>query len=46
MANDENYVALGKTCGKVCQALDRGLEGTPLDALSQSVISAIRQLTT
>ena len=45
MVNDWDYVGLGRACSEVCQALDRGLEGTPLDALSQSVLSAIRQLT-
>ena len=45
MANNQDFVALGKICGEVCRALNRGLEGIPLDALSRSVISAIEQLT-
>ena len=45
MANDQDYVDLGRACGEICQALDRGLKGTRLDALSQSVLGAIGQLT-
>ena len=45
MANDLDYVDLGRACGEVCQALDRGLKGTQLDALSQSVLGAVEQLT-
>ena len=45
MANDLDYINLGQACGEVCQALDRGLKGTRLDALSQSVLGAIEQLT-
>ena len=45
MANDMDYVDLGRACGEVCQALDRGLKGTRLDTLSQSVLGAIEQLT-
>ena len=45
MADDVDYVDLGRACGEVCQALDRGLKGTQSDALSQSVLGAIEQLT-
>ena len=45
MDNDRDYVDLGRTCGEVCEVLDRGLKGIPLGALSESVISAIGQLT-
>ena len=45
MTDDQDYVDLGRTCGEVCEVLDRGLKGTPLGALSESVISAITQLT-
>ena len=45
VANKQDYVELGKSCGHVCQALDRGLNGRPPDELSQSVLEAIGQLT-
>ena len=46
MANDQDYVELGRACGDVCQALDRGLKGRQLDELTQSILTAIGQLTT
>ena len=46
MANDRDYVELGRACGEVCQALDRGLKGKRLDELTQSVLGAVGQLTT
>ena len=45
MANKQDYVELGKSCGRVCQALDRGLSGRRSDELSQSVLEAIEELT-
>jgi hypothetical protein len=45
MANKKDYVELGKSCGRVCQALDRGLDGRQLDELSRSVLEAIGELT-
>ena len=44
--NEQDYVELGMSCGDVCQALDRGLDGRELDDLSQSVLGAIGKLTT
>ena len=46
VANDQDYVDLGRACGEVCQALDRGVDGRRLDELSRSVLGAIGQLTT
>ena len=46
MTNDKDYVDLGRACGDVCQALDRGLKGRRLDGLSQSILDAIGDLTT
>ena len=45
MANKQDYVELGKSCGRVCQALDRGLNGRRSDELSESVLEAIEELT-
>ena len=45
MANKTDYVDLGLACAEVCQALDRGINGRPVDGLSQSVFEAIAQLT-
>ena len=45
-SNKQNYVELGKSCGRVCQALDRGLDGRRPDELTQSALEAIEQLTT
>ena len=44
MANKEDYVDLGESCARVCQALDRGLDGRKMDELSRSVLGAIEQL--
>ena len=46
MINKTDYVELGLACADVCRALDRGVSGRRLDALSQSVCEAIGQLTT
>ena len=46
MTNEQDYIELGISCGDICQALDRGLNGRRLDDLSQSVIGAIGKLTT
>ena len=46
MANKTDYVELGLACADVCKALDRGMDGKKLEALSQSVREAIGQLTT
>jgi hypothetical protein len=45
MANKQDYVELGKSCGRVCQALDRGLGWRRSDELSRSVLEAIGELT-
>ena len=45
MANKQDFVELGKSCGHVCQALDRGLNGKKTDELSPSLLEAIGQLT-
>ena len=46
MSNRTDYVELGLACAEVCEALNRGMDGKQLDDLSQSVRSAINQLTT
>jgi hypothetical protein len=45
MANKQDFVELGKSCGRVCQALDRGLNGKKSEELSRSVLEAIEELT-
>ena len=45
MINERDYVELGISCGDVCQALDRGLNGRRLEELNQSVLGAIEKLT-
>ena len=45
MANNEDYVDLGRACGDVCNELYRGLKGTQLDQLNQPVLDAIGDLT-
>ena len=45
MANDQDYVDLGKTCGDVCKALYGGLKGRQLYDLNQPVLDAIGDLT-
>jgi hypothetical protein len=44
MANDQDYVNLGRACGDVCQVLYRRLEGKRLDELNQSIFDAIGDL--
>ena len=46
MANDQDYLDLGKACGDVCQVLYKKLKGRKLDQLNQSVLDAIAELTT
>ena len=46
MADERDYVDLGRSCADVCKALDRGTDGRKLDDLSQSVREAIGQSTT
>ena len=46
MANEQDYIELGLSCGSVCRALDRGLKGRRLDELNESVLEAIGELTT
>ena len=46
MINKTDYVELGLACADVCRALDRGINGSRIDDLSQSVFEAIGQLTT
>ena len=46
MINKANYVELGLACAEVCRALDRGTNGGQIDQPSQSVLTAIEQLTT
>ena len=46
MTNQVEYVNLGLTCAEVCTALDRGLKGKSLNDLNDSVLEAIKQLTT
>jgi hypothetical protein len=45
MANDQDYVDLGRACGDVCQVLHRRLKGKRLDGLNQSILDAIGELT-
>jgi hypothetical protein len=45
MANKQDYVELGESCARVCQALDRGLNGKTMNELNTSVLGAIEQLT-
>jgi hypothetical protein len=46
MANDGDYVELGKACADVCQALYQRLKGRRLDELNQPVLDAIGTLNT
>ena len=46
MANELDYVELGLSCADICIALDRGMNGRPLEDFSQSVRDAINQLRT
>ena len=45
LVNQIDYVELGLACAEVCTVLDRGLKGTRLDDLNDSVCEAIKQLT-
>jgi hypothetical protein len=45
MANDQEYVNLGRACGDVCQVLYQRLKGRQLDGLNQSILDAIGDLT-
>jgi hypothetical protein len=45
MANDQDYVDLGRACGDVCQVLYRRLKGRRPDELGQSIFDAIGDLT-
>ena len=45
MVNDQDYVEPGLCCADICNALDRGMGGKKLSALSQSVCDAMSQLT-
>jgi hypothetical protein len=44
MANNEDYVELGRACADVCQALYQRLKGRRSDELNQSVLDAIGNL--
>ena len=44
--NQMDYVDLGLACAEVCTVLDRGLKGKSLNDLNDSVLEAIKQLTT
>jgi len=44
--NERDYVELILSCGDICTALHRGMDGKKLDDLSQSVRGAINQLRT
>ncbi|KAF9781519.1 hypothetical protein BJ322DRAFT_1111447 [Thelephora terrestris] len=46
LANQEDFVDLGRACADVCKILDRGLKGRRLGDLSPSVLEAIEELTT
>ena len=45
MADEQDYMDLGRSCADVCKALERGLEGRRSDELSRPVLEAIEQLT-
>jgi hypothetical protein len=44
MANDQEFVDLGRACGDVCQVLYRRLKGKQLDGLNRSILDAIEDL--
>jgi len=46
MINQMDYVELGLACAEVCAVLDRGLNGKRLNDINNSVLEAIKQLTT
>ena len=45
MINKVDYVDLGLSCAEVCKALVQGTNGGRVDQPSQSVLTAIEQLT-
>ena len=45
MVDKAEYVELVLACADVCKSLDRGTNGGRTDQLSQSVLTAIEQLT-
>jgi hypothetical protein len=45
MANNQDFVDLGRACGDVCQVLHRRLKGKRLDDINQTVFGAIGDLT-
>ena len=45
MANDQDFVDLGRACGDVCQVLHRRLKGRRPEELNQPVFDAIGDLT-
>ena len=45
MADERDYVDLGRSCADVCKALDRGLKRRRWDEISPPVLDAIEQLT-
>ena len=46
MANDQDFVELGRACADVCQVLYRGLRGRRPDEVHPPVLDAIGDLTT
>ena len=46
MADDKDYVGLGRACAGVCRALYLGLKGSQPDELNQAILDAIGGLTT
>lgn len=46
MVKEGDCVELGFACAKVCQALDRGINGRQQEQLSQSVLNTIERLKT
>ena len=46
MANNEDYVELGRACADVCEALYQRLKGRRSDELNQLVLEAIGTLNT
>ena len=46
MANDQDFVDLGRACGEVCEVLYKNLKGRQLDQLNKSALDAIGELTT
>ena len=44
MIKEVDCVELGLTCAKVCQALDRGIDGRRQEQISQSALKTIERL--